>query len=644
MFGKTIGVTENRFSRLVFFSGQDKSLAKQIIAALDEAKNSGQIDFAAAELLDKGQRWLVNGIQRFNLNKIIYLTLLCYVFVLSNSSQQKEIIAANVSRFIAEVNTRGLVEINAALLRTPAKIIAAYQNRDNRRLIEAVNDYRQTLEQPLYARGLLGMEKLTLPKNRFRVIDTDILSATLAAQNVSNPGAIAAVRAQNTARPQTVFNKLRRIYRNLRPLVRNSCRVLSGVALASTFFALFPATDFPVPKAVWINALLNLFTNGVMLCVSARGLKFWQYCLADISLLKLTQSVMYSSVGLPLTQSVAYLLRHVLAGANNLLLANTATLLGVGLAGAGYTFLNNKARGKNPLETKLNTLRPVFGGASALGLAAAAGGLPQNYLTLLSMVMGNVYRLIVEGAINYSLYKRFIYKNLKQLEAQNAEKQLIKFNLEAMSFIESPGGAASVQSYLNTLEPRRLVNLFKKLGQDRSSHLADIQNYSYADSAGAEYYFTNTYFEYRKMLALAVRATAKIAKTDFPADPDAAESAADKLLLRIKNLPAAKVRLIRAETINKTFSQMPEMSAAQINDAALALYLLFRHKAQPDIRNYIDNLTEEQISSGLAALLRQKYSAKSYPAARRLLAIYVKALVGKTQSEYAKHLIYKGLR
>jgi hypothetical protein len=468
----------------------------------------------------------------------------------------------------------------------------------------------------------------------------------LATQNIAGlNAAVKTLPVKNVSKPQTIFNKCRRVYRNLRPLIRNSCRILSGAALASAFFALFPAVDYPVPNVILLNAGLNLFTNSIMLCISARGSKFWQYRLTDISLLKLAQSVMYSSLGLPLTQSVAYLLRTTLAGTNSLLLANTATLLGVGLVGAGYTFLNNKIRGKNSLETKLNTLRPVFGSASALGLVGAVGGLPQNYLTLLSLVMGNVYRLIVEGTINYSLYKRFIYKNLHQLELAGQEAAtLIKFNLEAMSFIENPGGAVSVQSYLHTLQALELIGLFGKLGQDRSGHLADIQNYSYADSAGAEYYFTHTYFAYRKMLALAIRATAKIAKTDFPASPDAAASAADKLLLRLENLPAAKVRLIRAETISKTFSRLPEMSAAQINDAALALYLLFRHKALPDIQNYLDNLSEEQISAGLAALLRQKYSAKSYPAARRLLAIYVRTLLRKTQNEYAKHLIYKGLR
>jgi hypothetical protein len=645
MFCKTIKFG-NKFSRLFFFSAQDKKLAGQIVAALNEAKNSGQIDFDVNELINKSQRWLVNGIQRFNLNKIIYLTLLCYSFVLSDSAEQKKIIAANVSRFIAEINVRGSPEISLVLLRTPGRLIAAYQNRDNRRLIEAVNDYRQTLEQPVYAKGLLKLERLALPKNEFKEIDAAVLEEMLAAQNVLRPNAAApAPPLEKISRPRPIFSKVRRIYRDLKPLLRNSGRVLAGVSLATAFFNLFPALDYPLPNVVLANTLLNLFTNSVMLWVSARGPKFWQWRFADLNLLKLAQSVMYSSWGLPLTQSTAYLCQNILAGVNNLLLANAAALLGVGLTGAAYTFFNNKIRGKNSLETKLNTFRPAFGSASALGLAAALGGLPQNYLTLLSMVMGNVYRLVVEGSINYSLYKRFIYRNLKQLDLQNnADEKLIKFNLEAMSFIENPGGAASVQSYLNTLEPLSLISLFGKLGQDRSSHLADIQNHSYADSAGAEYYFTHTYFAYRKMLALAIRAAGRIRQTYFPENSGAADDTVNKLLGRIKNLPAAKAKMIRGETVSKIFSGLAEMSAAQVNDAALALSLLFRDQALPDIRDYIDNLTEEQISSGLAALLCPEYSAGVYPAARKLLAVYVKALVRKTQSECAKHRIYKGLR
>ncbi|GBR74769.1 hypothetical protein NO1_1891, partial [Candidatus Termititenax aidoneus] len=574
MFCKIIFVTENKFSRLFFFSGRDKKIAGQIVAALNAAKDSRQIDFAVSELINKSQSWLVNGIQRFNLHKIIYLTLLCYAFAFSNSSKQRELIAENVNHFIAETNTRGLLEINMALLRAPCRIIAAYQNKNTRRLIEAVNDYRQILEQPPYAKSLLELEGSTLPKNKFRVINQDSLAVMLTAQNVAGPGAAEMPKIKNNPKPQTAFHRISRIYRNLKPLIRNSYRVLAGVSTAALCFTLFPNLDFPLPNVILFNTLLNLFTNSVMLCISARGTKFWQYRLSDINPLKLSQSVMYSSLGLPLTQFTAYALQNILAGANNLVLANAATLLGVGLAGAGYTFINNKARGKNSLETKLNTLRPVFGSASAAGLAAAAGGLPQNYLTLLSMLMGNVYRLIVEGTINYSLYKRFIYKNLKQLELENgAEEKLIKFNIEAMSFIENPGGAASVQSYLNALAPLELVRLFGKLGQDRSLHLADIQNFSYVDSARAEYYFTNTYFEYRKMLALAVRTAGHIKQADSLENIEAADNAVNNLLLRIKNLPAAQIKVIREETVNRTFSGLSEMSAAQINDAVLALCL-----------------------------------------------------------------------
>ncbi|GBR76535.1 hypothetical protein NO2_1068 [Candidatus Termititenax persephonae] len=352
---------------------------------------------------------------------------------------------------------------------------------------------------------------------------------------------------------------------------------------------------------------------------------------------------MYSSLGLPLTQFTAYALQNILARANNLALANIATLLGVGLTGAAYTFFNNKVRGKNSLETKLNILRPVFGSVSAAGLAAAVGGLPPNYLTLLSMVMGNVYRLIVEGAINYSLYKRFIYKNLKQLGLENkTEEKLIKFNIEAISFIANPGGAAAVPGYLNTLEPLELVQLFGRLGQNRSLHLANIQNYSYADSARAEDYFTHTYFEYRKMLALAIRATGQINRTNSLENREAADGTVKDLLLRIKNLPAAQAKVIRRDTVSKTFSRLEEMSAAQINEAVLALFLVFKNKALPDIQNYLDNLSEEQLSSGLVEILERQYSALYYPAARKLFAVYASALLRKTQSEYAKHLIYKG--
>jgi hypothetical protein len=646
MFCKIIFIAEKKYPRFLFFGGQDKKIAAQIIMALNEAKDPQQMNFTVDELIDKGQYWLVNGIQRFNLNKIIYLTMLCYAFAFSDSSKQKEIIAENVSRFIKEINTRGSAEINMALLRTPCRIIAAYQSKNTGRLVEAVNDYRQILEQPLYAKGLLAMESLTLSKNKFKVIDQSSLTEMLTAQNVASPSAVLkTLPVKNVSKPQTIFNKCRRVYRNLKPLIRNSYRGVAGVSAAALCLALFPDLDFPVSNAILFNALLNLFTNSVMLYISARGTKFWQYRLTDINPLKLSQSVMYSSLGLPLTQFTAYSLRNILAGTNNLLLANAATLLGVGLAGASYTFLNNKVRGKNTLETKLNTLRPVFGSAAAIGLAAALGGLPQNYLTLLSMIMGNVYRLIVEGTINYSLYKRFIYQNLKQLElADNTEEKLIKFNIEAMSFIENPGGGASVQSYLNTLESLQLVRLFSKLGQDRSSHLANIQNYSYAGSARAEYYFTNTYFEYRKMLALAIRATGRINKADPLENIETADSTVNNLLLRIKNLPTAQTKIIRKETIDKTFSRLPEMSAGQINDAVLALYLVFKNKALPDIQNYLDNLSEEQISSGLAEILQRKYSALYYPAAQKLLAVNAKTLLGKTQSEYSKHLIYKGLR
>ncbi|MDR2431840.1 MAG: hypothetical protein LBD99_06285 [Candidatus Margulisbacteria bacterium] len=641
MLGKTICLKENKFSRIIFFSKQDRSLAGELITALDKTPAPQQIHFAAAELMNKGQRWLVNGIQRFNLNKISYLTMLCHAFALSPAAKQKKIIAANVNRFIAEINIRGAAEINMALVRTPCRIIAAYQAKDSEGLTEAVNDYRQILEQPMYARGLLDMENLRFLQNKFKTISADSLNKMLAAQNVSAPNA-KIPPTWNDSAPPTIFNRVRRLYRNLRPIIRNSCRVLAGVSFAAAFFALFPAADFPVPNAVLINTLLNLFTNSIMLCISARGTKFWQYRLSDISLLKLSQSVMYSSCGLPLTQSAAYLLQNILAGANNLLFANAATLLGVGLAGAVYTFLNNKGRGKNPLETKLNTLRPVFGSSSALALAAAAGGLPQNYLTLLAMVMGNAYRLIVEGAINYSLYKRFIYQNLKQLElASNEEEKLIKFNIEAMSFIENPGGASSVQSYLNTLEPPRLIRLFKKLGQDRSRHLANIQSYSYADPAQAEYYFSNTYFRYRQMLALAVRAAGQIKKSSE--NLEAAENAADKLLPRIKNLSAAQARMLRAETLSKTFSRISKMSAGQINEALLALYLVFQSQALPAIQAYVANLGEEQLSSGIAAVLQRECSPRTRPAARKLLAVYIQSLVRKTQSEYAKHIIYKGL-
>ncbi|GBR74282.1 hypothetical protein NO1_1487 [Candidatus Termititenax aidoneus] len=646
MFCKTIATAENKFSRFLFFGGQDKKIAGQIVAALNAAKDSQQIDFAVGEFINKSQRWLVNGIQRFNLHKIIYLTVLCYAFARSDSSEQKKIIAENVSRFIAEINTRGSMEINMALLRAPCRIIAAYQNKNTERLIEAVNDYRQILEQPLYAKGLLAMERSTLPKNKFSIIDQESLTVMLAAQNVSSPNAAAeTLQVRNVFRPQTIFNKCRRVYRNLKPLIRNSYRGAAGISAAAMCLALFPELDFPVPNAVLFNALLNLFTNSVMLWISARGPKFWQYRLSDINPLKLSQSVMYSSLGLPLTQFTAYTLQNILAGANNLALANAAVLLGVGLAGAGYTFLNNKARGKNSLETKLNTLRPAFGGVSAAGLAAIAGGrLPQNYLTLLSMVMGNVYRLIVEGTINYSLYKKFIYKNLEQLEPESrVGEKLVKFNIEAMSFIESPGGINSVQNHLNKLKPLELVRLFGKLGQDRSLHLADIQNHSYADSARAEYYFTNTYFEYRKMLALAIRAAGQVKKIDSLNNNEAAESRVDDILLRIKNLSAAQVKVFRKRAVNITFSKLSEMSAAHINDEALRFGLAFKNKALPDIQNYLANLSEGQIISALADILQREYWASYYPVAQKLFAVYAKVLLGKTRSEYSKHLIYKGL-
>ena len=47
MFCKMIDLTENKLAGIIFFSGQDKSLARQIIAALDKVKDPRQINFAA---------------------------------------------------------------------------------------------------------------------------------------------------------------------------------------------------------------------------------------------------------------------------------------------------------------------------------------------------------------------------------------------------------------------------------------------------------------------------------------------------------------------------------------------------------------------------------------------------------------------
>ncbi|MDR1997293.1 MAG: hypothetical protein LBQ83_03110 [Candidatus Margulisbacteria bacterium] len=636
MLCKIIAIKKERniFFRLLFFSSQDRETAKRIIAVLDNIQDSQHIDIEVQEFISKGQRWLVNGLQRFNLNKIIHLTRMCYAFSLSNSTTQKDLIAANIKHFISEINTRGSLDVNMALLIAPGKIISAYRNKNPAGILEALNDYRQTLEQPLYARGMFKIEKPAINKNVFRTIDAAALTQALSRPNVS----------ARAAGGKTLIAKIRRTYRNIRPVIRDSYRILTGLSLAAAFFTLFPAVDFPLPDVVLANALLNIGTNSVMLWVSARGHRFWQYRLADLNSIKLSQSVMYSSLGLPLTQSAAFLLKSIPAGTDNLLFSNALTLLGVGLVGAIYTFLNNKARGKNPLETRLNTLRPVFGNAAAIGIVTALGGIPQNYLTLVSIIMGNVYRLIVEGTINYALYKKFIYKNLGQLQLESAgAEQLIKFNLEAMSFIESAGGASAVQGYLQTMNPLLLGELFRKLGRDRSRHLANIQNYSYTDSLQAEYYFAHTYFLYRAMLALAMRRTGKIKKIDSLEKAESAQAELDRLILRLNSIPAAKARILQEEAISKAFGQIQEMSAKQINAAALDLYLVFKKKVTAGIQGYIDNLTEEQLVSGMADLLQQAYSPAFYPAARRLLAIYVNTLVKKTQADQAKHIIYKGL-
>ncbi|MDR1452419.1 MAG: hypothetical protein LBJ25_00380 [Candidatus Margulisbacteria bacterium] len=634
MFLKKISITE---SCGIFFSASDRRVSAQLCGELSKPPP----DSPAREILDKSGHWLVSGIQRLNLHQLVYLTKLCQLYPAASAEERAQL-AVEIERFIAETNLRNSPEVKSALLLIPQKIIAAHQKQNLRTIIETVNDYRQIFEQPRYVRAFLAAEP-------FRPLSLDSAQSDF-------------VRLKQTgAKPAGRWQTWRRFYRNLNPVLRDPIRAVASAGLAAGVFALFPAIaypsldflPFPLSNVIVLNTALGLFTNSVMLLVSANGLRFWRYNLRDLKGVKLSQSAMYSSLGLPLTQLCSFTAQAWLtaAGASRSLL-KILTLLGVGTIGAAYTFGNNKIRGKTRRECWFNAFRPLTGSGLSMILTSALN-IEMRYLTVVSKACDNFYRLCVEGALNYLSHKAFIRKNLCRLYPQNygaetpdsLDAKLIKFNIEALSFIKTPGGASSVQGYLYTLDVRMLIRLFQKTGQDRSRHLADIQRYSYADSRQAENYFSQTYYWYRLMLAKALRRTIRSSWRlggQSRQTPLSSQKVLTEARHRIKNLTAANSRELRGRVVEQALAAIQSKSAGQLNAVLLELYLIFGARVMPDIQDYLAVLTEEQLLLGSADYLQKPRVPAELKAVRKILLAYADRLVGNARGAQARDIIYQG--
>lgn len=618
---------------LISFSRQDRRIAKEIWQILNNSEQTSNTEnYTETQELLKREHWLANGIQRFNINPLVYLTSLMNIFFKTNSTAKREILAGEIAQFIADVNQKSIPELNTAMLLLPQKIFIAYQNGDNREIVQAVNDFRQTFEQPKYAQNLLNQYRLNRIVNS-QITDTQI---KLLNENIQ--------RRNMPDRPQ---QKLRRRYRNLNPVLRDSGRVVLATGITAGTFALLPSAiaypELPLPgifsNMLFFNLVLNTVSNSVMLWVSGNGLRVSNYRLSDLKGVKLSQSAMYSQLGLPLTQLISFGANYFLAaqGLQNPLLTKILVLLSVGIVGATYTFLNNYAiRGKSLEESKFNMMRPLAGSFLAMGITNIFN-ISAEFLTIWSKICDAAYRFFVEGILNYRAYRTSIWKDLEKaspknfqnLSAKELQNQLFKFNIEATSFILKPGGISSVQNFLNKkIDTQTLIRLFQKLGQERSGHIANIQRHSYYDSQQAEDCFNDLYYQYRVMLAQAICKRAKLFFNPFDETRPWSEFKEN-----LKNKSPQDLKFLRIKTLEALKNSQPE----NLNIELLKLGAWFGVSTLPYIRKYLNDLSEEKLAVGIADLLSMKFNSDERLFAKKILEIYSAILIKKTKREKQRH-------